>query len=65
MDDATTMPPASILVIDDEAENLKLVGNMLSEQGYTVRLVPQAQMARISALAQRAPRWAGHKTRLL
>ena len=31
MDDATTMPPASILVIDDEAENLKLVGNLLSE----------------------------------
>ena len=51
MDDATTMPPASILVIDDEAENLKLVGGLLSEQGYTVRLVPQAQMALRSAHA--------------
>ena len=51
MDDATTMPPASILVIDDEAENLKLVGRLLSEQGYTVRLVPQAQMALRSANA--------------
>jgi CheY-like chemotaxis protein len=33
MDDASNMPPASILVIDDEVANLKLVGNLLSEQG--------------------------------
>jgi len=52
MDDATTMPPASILVIDDDTENLKLVGGLLSERGYTVRLVPQAQMALRSAQAQ-------------
>ena len=49
MDDAPNMPPASILVIDDEAANLKLVGGLLSERGYTVRLVPQAQMALRSA----------------
>ena len=45
MDDGTNQPPASVLVLDDDTENLKLVGNLLREQGYTVRLVPQAQMA--------------------
>jgi CheY-like chemotaxis protein len=52
MDDATNVPPASILVIDDDAVNLKLVGRLLSERGYTVRLLPQAQMALRSAQAK-------------
>jgi len=51
MADSTAVPPASILVIDDETENLKLVGDLLSAQGYTVRLLPQAQIALQSAQA--------------
>src|SRR5262245_37998260 len=52
MGDATNMPLASILVIDDDAVNLKLVGGLLSERGYTVRLWPQAEMALRSAQAK-------------
>ena len=51
MDDAASRAPASILVVEDEAENLTLLGGVLSEGGYTVRLVPQGQMALRSAQA--------------
>ena len=50
--DAETIPevptPAGVLVVDDTIENLRLLSNMLSEQGYDVRAVtsgPQALQA--------------------
>jgi two-component system nitrate/nitrite sensor histidine kinase NarX len=52
MDDARNKPSANILVIDDDAVNLKLVGGLLSERGYTVRLLSEAQMALRAAQAK-------------
>ena len=50
--DTETIPevpsPAGVLVVDDTIENLRLLSNMLSEQGYDVRAVtsgPQALQA--------------------
>jgi CheY-like chemotaxis protein len=55
MDDPTTMPPASILIVDDDPENLKLVGGLLSERGYKVRLLSHGQLALRSAQANLHP----------
>jgi len=55
MDDTTNMPPASILIVDDDPENLKLVGGLLSERGYKVRLLSHSQLALRSAQANPHP----------
>src|SRR3954464_2315962 len=41
----------SILVVDDDPDNLKLVGGVLSGWGYTVRLLSEGGLAVRSALA--------------
>lgn len=43
-----------ILVIDDIAENLRLLDSLLSAQGYTVRLAPSGALA-LTAIQQRLP----------
>jgi two-component system sensor histidine kinase/response regulator len=41
-----------IIVIDDQPANLTLMGEMLQQQGYTVRLFPRGRMALAAAAAQ-------------
>lgn len=41
----TTEQPAKILVVDDLLENLRLLANLLLEQGYDVRKAPDGAMA--------------------
>ena len=36
---------ASLLVVDDTLENLRLLGNMLGEEGYEVRPVSSGRQA--------------------
>jgi two-component system, sensor histidine kinase and response regulator len=45
---------ASVMVVDDNPANLKLMGDMLGRQGYEVRLFPRGRLALASA-AQRVP----------
>jgi two-component system sensor histidine kinase/response regulator len=45
---------ASIMVVDDQPANLKLMENMLSRQGFGVRSFPRGRMA-LAAAGQRAP----------
>jgi two-component system sensor histidine kinase/response regulator len=40
-----SMPLASLLVVDDTLENLRLLGNMLGEEGYEVRPVSSGRQA--------------------
>jgi diguanylate cyclase (GGDEF)-like protein len=47
----TTMP--NILIVDDTRDNLRLLGGILSKQGYSVRPVPDGTLALLSA--QEAP----------
>ncbi len=42
----------TILIIDDNHENLRLLGGILKEQGYTVRLAPDGNLGYQSALAR-------------
>lgn len=49
----TDMPGASILIVDDTRDNLRLLGGILTRQGYTVRPVPDGALALLSA--QEAP----------
>ena len=44
MTDRST-PLASLLVVDDTLENLRLLGNMLGEEGYEVRPVSSGRQA--------------------
>jgi DNA-binding response OmpR family regulator len=44
MNDQST-PLASLLVVDDTLENLRLLGNMLGEEGYEVRPVSSGRQA--------------------
>src|SRR5580693_8909469 len=44
----------SIIVVDDQAANLKLMGEMLRRQGYGVRLFPRGRMA-LTAAAEQPP----------
>jgi two-component system sensor histidine kinase/response regulator len=44
----------SVMVVDDNPANLKLMGDMLGMQGYEVRLFPRGRMALASA-AQKPP----------
>jgi two-component system, sensor histidine kinase and response regulator len=44
----------SVMVVDDNPANLKLMGDMLGQQGYEVRLLPRGRLALASA-AQRPP----------
>ncbi|MAU12936.1 MAG: hybrid sensor histidine kinase/response regulator [Anaerolineaceae bacterium] len=46
--------PKSIVVVDDTPENLRLLVNMLSEQGYVVRPAPNGQLA-ISSIMKSPP----------
>ena len=41
-----------ILIVDDEVPNLKLLTQLLSQQGYQVRPAERSQLAIDSALAQ-------------
>jgi two-component system sensor histidine kinase/response regulator len=50
----TRRPAGSVMVVDDNLANLKLMGDMLGRQGYEVRLFPRGRMALASAL-QRPP----------
>ena len=45
---------ASIMVVDDQPANLKLMENMLKKQGYGVRSFPRGRMA-LTAAEQQAP----------
>src|ERR1700757_1461092 len=45
---------SNVMVVDDNPANLKLMGDMLGQQGYEVRLFPRGRLALASA-AQRPP----------
>lgn len=44
-DSAPTVPPPSVLVVDDTPANLRLLVGMLKEHGYKVRPVPSGDLA--------------------
>ncbi len=44
-------PPGNILIVDDEPANLRLLLNMLVEQGYKVRSAPNGKLALTGAQA--------------
>ncbi len=44
-DTQTDQTRGDILIVDDTLPNLRLLSNMLSEQGYEARGVPDGQMA--------------------
>jgi PAS domain S-box-containing protein len=46
--------PRSILIVDDTAENLRLLSSLLSAQGYDVRMAPSGALA-LMAIQQSAP----------
>lgn len=45
----TDTPGANILIVDDTRDNLRLLGGILTKQGYTVRPVPDGGLALLSA----------------
>src|SRR3984957_21226782 len=45
---------ASIIVVDDQPANLKLMDDMLTQQGYGVRSFPRGRMA-LAAASQQPP----------
>lgn len=47
----TTEIPASILIVDDMPDNLRLLSEILKSQGYLVRLLREGQRVLSSALA--------------
>jgi signal transduction histidine kinase/FixJ family two-component response regulator len=51
MEDRKPIAPASVMVVDDNPGNLKLVGGMLGERGYIPRLIPEGRLALMSAQA--------------
>ena len=46
--------PASIMVVDDQPANLKLMADMLKQQGYSVCSFPRGRMA-LTAARERPP----------
>jgi signal transduction histidine kinase/DNA-binding response OmpR family regulator len=44
MDNTEPLPAANVLVVDDNPENLKLLGGLLRERGYNVRLLPSGAL---------------------
>lgn len=52
MNNSPITPPASILVVDDNHENLRLLAGVLTQQGYTVRVAPSGHLALTSAKAK-------------
>src|SRR5580692_2913550 len=46
--------PASIMVVDDQPANLKLMEDMLKQQGYSVRSFPRGRMA-LTAAGEKPP----------
>jgi putative two-component system response regulator len=50
----TPSPKASIMVIDDQPANLKLLEEMLQRQGYAVRSFPRGRLA-LAAAEQHPP----------
>jgi signal transduction histidine kinase len=51
MSERAPFPPASVLIVDDSPENLRLAGSILTERGYVVRLLSEGQLALLSARA--------------
>ena len=51
-----TSSRASILVVDDTIENLRLLSNLLSEHGYEVRPVTSGRQALQAAASAPLPR---------
>ncbi len=49
IDQNNIAPRKSVLVVDDTADNLRLLASILSEQGYSVRPVPDGNLAILSA----------------
>jgi PAS domain S-box-containing protein len=49
MDMSVEMTEATIMIIDDDPENLRVLGKMLTQQGYTVRSFPSGPPALHSA----------------
>jgi len=49
-----TWPPASVLVVDDTIDNLRLLSNMLTEEGYEIRPVTNGRQA-LRAVEQDLP----------
>ena len=45
--------PATIMIIDDEPDNLNVLGMMLRQKGWSVRAFPRGDMALISAGAEK------------
>jgi sigma-B regulation protein RsbU (phosphoserine phosphatase) len=50
--DQTDAPKADVLIVDDTPANLHLLSQMLAEQGYQVRPVPDGQLALAAARAE-------------
>ena len=46
--------PATIMIIDDEPENLNVLGEMLRQEGWDVRAFPRGDMA-LAAAADEKP----------
>jgi len=49
--DTRTQHSTDILIVDDTPANLRLLSDMLSEHGYSVRLAPSGKLALMSAQA--------------
>lgn len=50
----TSQRTASIMIVDDEPANLKLLGDVLRQKGYSVRSFPRGRMA-LAAAAENPP----------
>ena len=48
----TDLPRASIMIVDDEPENLNVLSKMLSRQGWDIRVFPRSDLALHSAYSQ-------------
>jgi PAS domain S-box-containing protein len=48
----TSVEPASVLIVDDHRENLRLLAEVLTQQGYTVRVAPSGRIALSSVQAK-------------
>jgi putative two-component system response regulator len=51
MDNYFAQEPPSVLIVDDTADNLRLLKNMLNGEGYRIRIAPSGAFALRSILA--------------
>lgn len=51
MQDSSSNPPGDLLIVDDLADNLRVLSNTLSNHGYRVRCVKNGAMALVGAKA--------------